>query len=259
MRKTYTPRRIRFLLTGLPAVLLLAAAPLPGDSLWDLAVAQYGERMENHYPETAEETVQVLDKQGSPESETITVYHQSPGETNRIQRSVASSRKNGEDNTGEAKKKMKERRQKQAEEGEEPFSEPTALNPLFPSLQEHITVNRRQNNTALENGRLYAVYDFVYTHPPSEKQKENGESGYHFPGTIWLQADIGLPEKLTFSMEPLPDRVKALEGTSYYRPCEAGFPVIRRSEHNLRIQAMVFIKKDISITTEYSDFVSLDP
>lgn len=253
----------RKILTLPAALILLSAAALTAgaegaegaDSLWERTVDHYGRRMEAHYPETAREKVQVLDKQGNPDSEIISVYAQAPSGPESLERTVQSSQKNGRDRTAKAREDLAKGKEKSDENEDNLLTNPIPLNPLYPSLQEHLTVERRKDNVTLSNGRLYAVYDFAYTHPRTEAQKEAGEEAYRFPGTLWLEADLGIPHKLTFTMEPLPDKVKHLEGTSYYRQNEAGFPVILESEHTLQVQAMVFITKNLSISTEYSDFV----
>lgn len=209
----------------------LSFAQSDEDALWQQTINHFS-KSQDWIPGKIVSNFELLNGNGDPEEVTQTTMKIFQDDNGNITSKVVEVVQNGNDRTESAQ-------EKQGEPQNRDFSMKESL--FHPENQDRLE-RTRLSDTRIIDGQRCVGYEYTLE---LEEETRNG--------TVWIDAETGLPVENVYSPDPLPKRVKKLENrvTFSYTP-DGSFYVDRLSVEGRG--GVLFIQKEFRMEMTFYDY-----
>jgi|CZCB01.1.fsa_nt_gi hypothetical protein len=237
MKKRFLILTLFFLTANLASVAGFAAGP--GDDLWQRAVA-VAEADRHWVPGTMFARMEQKDAKGRILNLERSWYRLFADPKGKIAYEPVKVLQNGKDVTKAVKNQMDALKKEGTSAENEQFGL-TGCNPFAPENQKTITVKPLDAKRKIVlNGRTCLAYDFTLREA----------TGDVISGTAWLEEGTGIPRKLQYSPRNLPQFIRKMTNTVWYKTTDDGHWVVDRMLFEATGQYLV-IKKYLRTFVKY--------
>jgi len=226
------------------------AAAAPSARLWQKALDIF-RKNSDLYPEKITILSEILDRHNQPATVTQLFFTIAMDANGQLVTKLTRALKNSKDISDEMRKKVEIRdlNKDKAHPKRDSLTVSLSDSPFNPERQKNVTFHASDEKQMLF-GHFCRRFDFIYQ---TEIVRKGEPEKLTWSGMAWLDENSGLPLKLEFSLEPLPNRVRSLWTIYLYEISPPDNWVLKKITISGQ-GGFLFIKKRFRSSTSFGDY-----